>query len=180
MTVELTIEPMAGRHLGAVEAIDAVAFSRPWSTATWRTELASDDRRHLVARRGDRVVGHAGMLRVLDDVHITTVAVHPDEEGRGIGTRLVASLLDDARRDGVEAATLEVRATHHRTQRLYARLGFTPAGARKGYYSQPADDAIVMWLPDLTTAPVGRRISEALAAFDPAPVVASSEQEPMT
>jgi ribosomal-protein-alanine N-acetyltransferase len=163
MTAGLTIEPMQGRHLAAVEAIDALAYSRPWSTATWRTELAADDRRHLVARRGDRVVGHAGMLRILDDAHITTVAVHPDEEGRGIGTRLVALLLDEARRWGIEAATLEVRAAHHRTQRMYARLGFNPAGVRKGYYSHPPDDAIVMWLPEFASPAAAQRILGVLA-----------------
>jgi ribosomal-protein-alanine N-acetyltransferase len=172
MTVELTIEQMQGRHLAAVEAIDALAYSRPWSTATWRKELAADDRRHLVARRGDRVVAHAGMLRVLDDAHITTVAVHPDEEGNGIGTHLVALLLGQARHWGLEAATLEVRAAAHRAQRMYGRLGFTPAGVRKGYYSHPPDDAIVMWLAELTSPTVVRRISGVLAETTGVPAAA--------
>lgn len=159
MTEPLTIEPMRGRHLGAVEAIDALVFSRPWSTATWRRELSGDDRRHLVARVGDRVVGHAGTLQVVDEVHVTTVAVHPDEEGRGVASRLVERLLDEAARSGATAATLEVRASHRRTQRLYSRFGFVPAGVRRGYYSQPPDDAIVMWLPDLAGVDVADRLA---------------------
>jgi ribosomal-protein-alanine N-acetyltransferase len=158
MTDPLTIEPMRGRHLVAVEAIDALAYSRAWSTATWRRELSSDDRRHLVARVGDSVVGHAGTLQVLDEVHVTTVAVHPDHEGRGVASMLVGRLLGVAARSGVTAATLEVRASHRRTQRLYARFGFVPAGVRRGYYREPADDAIVMWLADLTSDAVVDRI----------------------
>ena len=166
----LVIEPMRGRHVAAVEAIDAMAYSRPWSNATWRRELAADDRLHLVARLGDTVVGHAGILWVVDEVHVTTVAVHPDCEGRGIATRLVVELLESARGTGAVAATLEVRAAHPRTQRLYGRLGFRPAGVRRDYYSDPTDDAIVMWLDDLGGPEVAERLASARAALETQPV----------
>ena len=158
MTV--VIEPMRGRHVAAVEAIDAVCYSRPWSNATWRNELAGADRLHLVARDADTVVGHAGLLWVLDEVHVTTVAVHPDRQGEGIGTRLVVALLEEARADGASSATLEVRAADHRTQRLYGRLGFQPAGIRADYYSSPPDDAVVMWLHELGSPDVAERLTE--------------------
>ena len=73
--MSVVLEPMAGRHVDAVSAIDSRCFSRPWSAAQWRTELTAADRTHLVARDSDQVVAHAGTLRVLDELHVTTVAV---------------------------------------------------------------------------------------------------------
>ena len=86
---DVVIEPMAGRHIEAVMAIDRRCYSQPWSAATWRDELAADNRTHLVARVDDRVVAHAGSLLIVDELHITTVATDPDAEGRGHGTRLL-------------------------------------------------------------------------------------------
>lgn len=158
ITPVLTIEPMAARNIDVVRAIDARCYSSPWGAATWRNELAEKTRHHVVARMDDEVLGHAGLLIMLDEVHVTTVAIHPDHQSRGLGTQLVLHLLDHARMVGGASATLEVRASARRTQRLYARFGFQPAGARKSYYSAPVDDAIVMWLHDLQTPGIGQRL----------------------
>ena len=162
MSADLSIEPMAGRHVTAVRAIDELAYPNPWSVATWRNELASTDRHHVVAidgQAGDRsVVGHAGLLFVLDEVHVTTVAVHPDAQGRGIASRMLVALLREARTRAIASATLEVRATHRRTQRLYTRFGFRPVGVRRSYYSRPTDDAVVMWLEELGSGTTGARL----------------------
>ena len=82
MSTDFVLEVMAGRHIDAVRGIDDLCYSRPWSAATWRNEVGERTRHHLVARDRDTVVGHAGILFVLDEVHITTVAVHPDRRGR--------------------------------------------------------------------------------------------------
>ncbi|MFQ5558612.1 MAG: ribosomal protein S18-alanine N-acetyltransferase, partial [Acidimicrobiales bacterium] len=141
--------PMTSRHLGSVRAIDELVYSRPWSRATWRTELADATRFHLVAGDQGSVVGHGGLLFVADEAHVTTVAVHPDHQGRGVATRLLLALLEEARRRDTTAVTLEVRAGHRPTQRFYGRFGFTPVGVRRRYYVDPVDDAVVMWLHDL-------------------------------
>ncbi len=152
------IEPMAARHIDIVRAIDARCYSSPWGSATWRNELSENTRWHVVARLGDEVIGHAGLLIALDEVHVTTVAVHPDHQGAGHATRMVLHLLDHARAIGGGSATLEVRAQARRTQRLYARFGFTPAGVRQRYYTNPSDDAIIMWLHELQSPEVGERL----------------------
>ncbi|MEM9200974.1 MAG: ribosomal protein S18-alanine N-acetyltransferase [Actinomycetota bacterium] len=162
----LTIEPMAGRHIDAVRSIDEQCYSRPWSAATWRNELASDDRTHMVGRIGDQLVAHAGSLLVVDELHITTVAVAPMAEGNGYGTRLCIDVLRAGHRDGATAATLEVRATARRTQRLYGRLGFAPAGMRPGYYDHPVDDAVIMWLHDLTDPAALERLDRVEVELD--------------
>ena len=154
----VVLEPMAGRHIDAVRSIDEQCYSRPWSAATLRNELGADDRTHVIARIDDRLVAHAGSLRVIDELHITTVAVDPTYEGRGLGTRLCLNLLRAGRDAGATAATLEVRASAHRTQRLYARLGFAPAGVRANYYDKPTDDAVIMWLHDLHSVAASERL----------------------
>lgn len=156
---DLVIEKMVIRHIDSIRAIDKLCYSSPWSAATWRRELSESTRHHLVARVDETVVGHAGLLFVLDEVHVTTVAVHPDRQGAGIATRLVCELLKAAVDSGSTSATLEVRALERRTQRLYARFGFLPAGTRRRYYSDPEDDALVMWLSDLQNVDVSRRLS---------------------
>jgi ribosomal-protein-alanine N-acetyltransferase len=163
MTATLRLEPMAGRHIDAVQAIDKVAYPNPWSAVTWRNELAASDRVHMVAINGDTLVGHAGMLFVLDEAHITTVAVDSSREGQGIATRLLVILLEQAHWHGSAAATLEVRASEKRPQRLYSRLGFKPAGVRSGYYKDPVEDAIVMWLHALDGPPALRRMEQVAA-----------------
>jgi ribosomal-protein-alanine N-acetyltransferase len=168
VSADLSIEPMAGRHVGAVRAIDELTYPTPWSVATWRNELASADRHHVVAVAGDyrdgrAVVGHAGLLFVVDEVHVTTVAVHPDAQGRGIATRMLVVLLREARVRAATAATLEVRATDRRTQRLYGRFGFQPVGVRRSYYSKPVDDAVVMWLDELGSGAAAARLDRIAA-----------------
>ncbi len=161
----LVVEPMRGRHLAAVEAIDRLVFARPWSTAVWRRELADPSRVHLVGLAGG-VVGHAGLLTVLDEGHVTTVAVHPDHQGRGVASRLLLGLFDEARARGVDHLTLEVRASDRRAQRLYGRFGFAPAGVRAAYYSDPTDDAVVMWCHDIERTEIDERLDLVRRSLD--------------
>ncbi len=172
--MSVVLEPMAGRHVDAVCAIDSRCYSRPWSAAQWRTELATDDRTHLVAHDNDHVVAHAGTLRVLDELHITTVAVDPDHEGKGHGTRLCIELLRLGIAAGATAATLEVRAQAHRTQRLYGRLGFAPAGMRPRYSPRPPADAVILGPPDPEPPVCGARLDRVAAQLDPIPDGAAS------
>ncbi len=175
MTVaDVRIEAMAPRDIDAVRSIDEVVYANPWSVATWRRELAGPDRLHLVALDGDAVVGHAGLLFVLDDVHVTTVATAPGREGEGIATALLVRLLEAALTHGATAATLEVRAADRRPQRLYGRFGFRPAGVRRNYYQNPTDDGIVMWLHDLDGDEVAAMLRELAEPRRPTPTGDSS------
>ena len=160
------IEPMAGRHIDAVMAIDAVSHSRQWTAAAWRKELAASDRRHLVVVDDGEVVAHAGTLLQIDELHVTNVATHPDHRGRGHATRLLVDLLRAGLASGAEAATLEVRAADRATHRVYGRLGFGPAGIRPGYYSAPTDDAVIMWLHDLPSTETQARIDQVATDFE--------------
>lgn len=148
-------------HLGAVRAIEASVYSRPWSARVFASELAQGDSRiYLVAVRGRRVLGYSGMMLVGGEAHITTVVVHTQARRQGIGTALVARLLTSARRRGFEAATLEVRAGNSPAQDLYRRFGFAPVGVRPRYYEDTHEDAIIMWLHGLQSEEVASILEE--------------------
>ena len=81
----------------------------------------------------------------LGDGHVTTIAVDPEWQREGVGTRLLLALAREAIARGATALTLEVRLSHRRAQRLYQRFGFTAVGVRKGYYADTGEDALIMW-----------------------------------
>lgn len=154
----LVISPMNESHLVDVQVIDAQSFSRPWSRTTWLRELGDSSRIHLVAQSEGRVVGHAGAMLVVDEVHISTIATHVEHRRIGVALHLVHQLLSAVREAGFDTVTLEVRAGDRGAQRLYGRFGFVPAGMRRDYYTTPSDDAVVMWLSDLTGDAAGHRL----------------------
>ncbi|MBC7325732.1 MAG: ribosomal protein S18-alanine N-acetyltransferase, partial [Moorella sp. (in: Bacteria)] len=100
---------------------------------------------YYIAQAGGQVVGYAGMWIILDEAHITNVAVHPHYRGRRLGELLLRVLMQEALHLGADRMTLEVRVSNRPAQRLYERLGFTRAGVRKGYYNDNREDAIIMW-----------------------------------
>ena len=147
----LTVEPMRRRHLAAVMPIELVSYPRPWPIGVFQSEIdlmRRGERHYLVAREDGTVVGYGGLMFVLDDAHVTNVAVAPKHQRSGIATRLLAELAWQAIARGCQALTLEVRASNTAAQALYHRFGFVPAGVRQKYYEN-ADDAIVMWCNDL-------------------------------
>lgn len=128
--------------------VEALCFSTPWSLTAFLEELTNNKLAlYLIAldEKTGCLMGYAGIWRILDEGHITNVAVHPAYRGRGIGRQLVESLLSQAEAEGAVRQTLEVRASNGPAIRLYISLGFQEAGRRKGYYEDNGEDAIIMW-----------------------------------
>jgi ribosomal-protein-alanine N-acetyltransferase len=163
----VTITPMRRRHLPEVLAIEAQVYPRPWSSRMFEDELDRSGRSYVVARRGDRVVGYAGVLLIAEDGHIATVAVDPAERRQGIGRALLLVIVEQALALGAAQLTLEVRVTNAGAQDLYRAFGFAPAGARKAYYSDNGEDALVMWVHDVDHDDYRARL-DALAVLGPA------------
>src|SRR3954451_10206190 len=92
-----------------------------------------------------RVVGFCSFWRVLDELHINNLAVLPDFRRRGVGAELLAYVLREGAGMGALRATLEVRRSNTPAIMLYERFGFTVAGIRHGYYTSPAEDALILW-----------------------------------
>ncbi|MBV9953082.1 MAG: ribosomal protein S18-alanine N-acetyltransferase [Acidimicrobiia bacterium] len=144
--LEVVVTPMRRRHLRGVLRIEHRVYPRPWSLGLYMSELALPSTRvYLVARVGTAVVGYCGLMTVGEDGHITTVAVDPAWHRRRVGTRLLLALVEQAVGRGVRDITLEVRMSNAAAQTMYRHFGFAPAGVRRGYYVDNAEDAMVMW-----------------------------------
>lgn len=155
----ITISPLRRRHLRAVLRIEAEVYPTPWSMALYLAELASPvGRTYKVARSGSKVVGYGGMMYVVDEAHVTTLAVHPDHRRRRIGTRILLELVRAALEEGMTSLTLEVRASNQAGQALYRRFGLAPAGIRRGYYREVDEDAVIMWAEDIDGPAYGARL----------------------
>ncbi len=178
MTATVTITPMRRRHLPAVLAIEAQVYPKPWSSALFEDELDRPGRAYLVARVGSTVVGYAGVLLLADDGHVATVAVEPERQGTGIATRLLLELVRTAVDLGANQLTLEVRVSNTRAQALYRRFGFAPAGARKAYYADNGEDALVMWAHDVQAPDYGARLAAMEATFSSPTVRQGFDAEP--
>ena len=95
------------------------------------------------------IIGFAGMWQLFDEAHVTTIGVHPDYRGRGLGELLFVALIDEAIRRNVAWLTLEVRVSNVTAQNLYQKYGFTVQGRRPRYYSDNNEDAYIMWSESL-------------------------------
>jgi ribosomal-protein-alanine N-acetyltransferase len=138
--------PMIGEDLDEVLAIEQVSFPTPWSRNSYLNEIYNNDfAYYYVARAGGKLIGYAGLWLILDEAHVTSVAVHPDYRGRRLGELLFNVLIQEAVYLGADRMTLEVRVSNHAARQLYKRLGFVSAGIRKGYYNDNQEDAIIMW-----------------------------------
>jgi [ribosomal protein S18]-alanine N-acetyltransferase len=156
--VSLVIRPMAVRDVEAVGEVDRRCFRTPWSDRAFLTELGNRAALYFVAERNGRVIGFAGSWLVMDELHVTTVGVDPEERGRGVGDRLVGALLAEAVRRGARRSSLEVRRSGVAAQNLYAKWGFAPVWTRKNYYTEEHEDAIVMWIEDMTAPAFRERL----------------------
>ncbi len=147
------LAPLALPDLAACLALDAASLGGLWSPEQWRVELEETQRPGVGLRRGGSLLAMACGWLVLDELHITLVAVDPQHRRQGLGRRVLLELLAAGRRLGAERATLEVSAGNAAAQALYGRCGFSTAGRRRRYY-RDGSDALIQWtrLDDALTA----------------------------
>ncbi len=157
--LEVVVGPMRRRHLRGVLRIEHEVYPKPWSLGLFMSELRfGPSRVYVVARVGSKVVGFGGLMLVVDEGHITTLAVDPRWHRHHIGTRIVHTLVEAAIERGAKNLTLEVRMTNEAAQGLYRAFGFAPAGVRKGYYVESNEDALIMWANDVDTPDYAARL----------------------
>jgi ribosomal-protein-alanine N-acetyltransferase len=138
------------RDLDGVLDVEAESFTNPWTRQMYAWELQNRSVCHIYVVRMHEceVAGFCAFWLVLDEIHINNVALRPQFRGRGIGTALLRHVLAEARRLGARRATLEVRASNEAARRLYERLGFYVAATRRDYYTNPVEDALILWRDD--------------------------------
>ncbi len=140
----MKFEPLRYEHLRQMAQIEQEAFDQPWSERMFIPEVEDENAYYLVGVRGDEVICYGGFHKVLDEAHITNIAVRADSRGRGVGTLLMSELISRARMLGVKYMTLEVRDNNENAIKLYKSFGFTVEGIRKRYYNN-VRDALIMW-----------------------------------
>lgn len=140
---DVTVRSAEAADLDAVAAIEAAAFTTPWTRDRLAAELAGGAGRLTVAVAEGEVVGHCLVWAVLDELEILTIAAAPQGRRRGIGGALLDRLLADARAAAASVVHLEVRPSNGAALGLYASRGFVAAGRRRGYYAD-GEDALVM------------------------------------
>ncbi|MEO3945573.1 ribosomal protein S18-alanine N-acetyltransferase [Gorillibacterium sp. CAU 1737] len=132
--------------IDAICAIEKEAFTTPWSAGAFYNELTNNHFAHyMVMDAGLTVAGYAGMWLIMDEAHITNIAVKKEFRGMKLGERLMSELMKTASFMGASRITLEVRVTNEIAQNLYRKMGFEAAGVRKGYYTDNQEDALIMW-----------------------------------
>ncbi|HEU5227367.1 MAG TPA: ribosomal protein S18-alanine N-acetyltransferase [Ktedonobacteraceae bacterium] len=109
------------------------------------------------------MIGFAGLWLMVDEAHITTIAMHPDYRRRGLGELLLLSLIDIAYDIGAKWVTLEVRVSNYTAQNLYRKYGFHESGLRHRYYSDNQEDALIMWTDEINS-PSYKQTFQALKA----------------
>lgn len=144
----LVIESMtSGDQIGDVLAVEEASFTNPWTRDMYLAELNNQGVSYcyLARRPGGRIVGFCSFWRVLDELHINNLAVLPEERRTGVATTLLDYVLKQGAALGARRATLEVRRSNDAARLLYERFGFSVAGVRRGYYTKPVEDALVLW-----------------------------------
>jgi ribosomal-protein-alanine N-acetyltransferase len=150
---ETTIRRMTEGDVTAVHGIEAASFPTPWTLAMFLSEMRENKvARYLVIQAEGEVAGFAGVHIILDEGHITNIAVAPAYRGLGYGKLITLALMQYASNLGVSYLTLEVRKSNEKAKRLYASLGFTPVGLRKNYYPDTGEDALLMACDNLPDA----------------------------
>ena len=143
----VTIRLMEERDLDAIMEVEKQCFTLPWSREAFYNELHQNRFAHyLILEEDDNVIGYCGAWLVVDEAHITNIAVLPAYQGRGLGKVLLSSMIEECKLRAIERMTLEVRESNLVAQSLYKKLGFVEGAIRKNYYSDNQEDAIVMWV----------------------------------
>ena len=141
----LRIDRMRSEDLDEVLEIERASFTMPWSRGAFLYEMERNRvARCWVTRESRSVVGYLCLWEIVDEVHITNVAVHPSHRRRGIGRSMLAGVIEDARRRAVRVVALEVRPSNFEARMLYESFGFRVVGRRRGYYWDTGEDALVM------------------------------------
>lgn len=172
------VDPMRVGDLPEVMEIERLSFSMPWSVRAFRYQIEQNEMAHYyvvrqrarprslwsrlaeVGRPTAPPLGYVGFWLMLDEAHISNVAVHPSWRRRGLGELLLTYTVDRAAELGAAVVTLEVRVSNLSAQSLYRKYGLDFTGRRPHYYSDNGEDALVMCTPRITSAEYQRDLSE--------------------
>jgi ribosomal-protein-alanine N-acetyltransferase len=138
---------MNEQDIDDVLEIEQKSFATPWSREAFYNELTQNQFAvYVVLEEEEKVIGYCGVWIVVDEAHITNVAMLPEYRGRKLGEALMRKIIEVAVEMGAKTMTLEVRVSNFTAQSLYRKLGFQDGAIRKNYYTDNQEDALVMWV----------------------------------
>jgi [ribosomal protein S18]-alanine N-acetyltransferase len=165
----LAIAPMQHGDVPDVMRIEREAFPTQWPADAFYNEIDTNRLAHyFVGRYHGEIVAYGGIWAILEDSHVTTIAVDRRHRRRRFGEAILLRLIDEAIACGSSWMTLEVRASNGVAQALYRKYGFTTVTERKGYYSDNNESALVMWAGNLKSALYRNRLAALREAVGPA------------
>ena len=149
--MKIKIQRMQKSDVDNVINIEERAYGEHhWSKESFLNELSNDLARYYAAFDLDgNLVGYAGCWQILEEVHITNIAVSPDFRRQKIGERLLRQIIDDCYKNKAKYITLEVRVSNNPAIKMYEKYGFKSLGVRKGYYQNNNEDALIMWTENI-------------------------------
>ena len=134
------------KQIDDIVEIEKLSFKTPWTKEAFISELTRNKcAKYRAIVDNEKVVGYGGMWIMIDEAHITNIAIHPEFRGIGLGNLIMEDLLNVARNNGARSMTLEVRTGNITALNLYKKFGFLEVARRKGYYQDTGEDAIIKW-----------------------------------
>jgi|SRR3954469_14720934 [ribosomal protein S18]-alanine N-acetyltransferase len=138
---------MREEDIDQVLEVEQASFTTPWSREAFFNEIHNNKFAvYIVLEEDNKIIGYCGTWIVIDEAHVTNIAILPGYRGKKLGEALLTKLISTAREMGARSMTLEVRVTNHVAQSLYRKFGFQNGGIRKNYYSDNQEDALIMWV----------------------------------
>jgi len=149
--MEITIKRMQKSDVDNVITIEEKAYGEHhWSKESFLNELSNDLARYNCAFDKDgNLLGYSGCWQIIEEVHITNIAVSPEFRRQKVGERLLRKIIDDCYENKAKYITLEVRVSNIPAIKLYEKFGFKSLGVRKGYYQNNNEDALIMWTENI-------------------------------
>lgn len=143
----IEIRPLVETDVDALYEIETLCFAKPWSKESILHDIKENVcARYIVITVDGVLAAYAGMWLIIDEAHVTNIAVHPSYRGGGYGEMVLRALMTLAKDTCMGLMTLEVRRTNLVAQALYHKVGFLDVGYRKRYYEDNGEDALVMYI----------------------------------
>ena len=148
---QIFITKMTDEDIEDVVKIEAEAYGKHhWSKSSFYDEMHNNLAKYYVAKtEAGELVGYAGTWHIIDEGHITTIAVKKEFQRQHIGEAIIIKILEDCYSAGIKYLTLEVRESNEAAIGLYTKYGFASLGTRKGYYQDNNENALIMWTENI-------------------------------
>ncbi len=145
--ITIQLESLKPEYLEQVVSLDQTCLGGLWNHSGYQREIDSPNSTALVLNLipDQKIIGIGCFWAILEEAHLTVIAIEPDYQNQGLGQLLLCQLLEEAVQQKLERATLEVKTSNQIALNLYQKFGFKIAGTRKGYYQKTQEDALILW-----------------------------------